>query len=76
VGLLVRCLENVPEMGVTSDINTVINVYNCDTCTRTSAGICENFPFIATSCGTTWTPTAIGRGESDCIPRHYEFQCR
>ena len=27
--VLVRCLENVPEMGITSDINTVINVWNC-----------------------------------------------
>src|SRR5205823_1826628 len=44
--LLVRCLENVPEMGVTSDINTVINVYNCDHLHENVQWICENFPYI------------------------------
>ena len=40
--VLVRCLENVPEMGITSDINCVINVWNADHLHENVRWICEN----------------------------------
>ncbi len=73
--LLVRCLENVPEMGVTSDINTVINVYNCDHLHENVRWICENFPFIRHFVWNNMDPDGNRAEENpDCIPRHYEFQ--
>src|SRR5690606_9997359 len=43
---LVGCLELVPEMGITCDINTVINTYNADHLDDIVRWLCERFPFI------------------------------
>ena len=73
--VLVRCLENVPEMGITCDINTVINVYNCDHLHENVQWICENFPFIRHFVWNNMDPDGNRAEENpDCIPRHYEFQ--
>ena len=73
--VLVQCLSNVPEMGITCDINTVINVYNCDHLHENVQWICENFPFIRHFVWNNMDPDG-NRAEEfpDCIPRHYEFQ--
>jgi len=73
--LLVDCLEHVPEMGITCDINTVINVYNCDHLHETVQWICQTFPFIRHFVWNNMDPDG-NRAEQhpDCIPRHYEFQ--
>src|SRR5919201_708035 len=73
--LLVRCLENVPDMGITSDINTVINVWNSDHLHENVRWICENFPFIRHFVWNNMDPDGNRAEENpDCIPRHYEFQ--
>ena len=73
--LLVDCLALVPEMGITSDINTVINVYNCDHLHENVQWICETFPHIRHFVWNNMDPDG-NRAEQhpDCIPRHYEFQ--
>ena len=73
--VLIRCLENVPEMGITSDINTVINVWNADHLHENVRWICENFPFIRHFVWNNMDPDGNRAEENpDCIPRHYEFQ--
>ena len=73
--VLVQCLENVPEMGITCDINTVINVYNCDHLHENVQWICENFPFIRHFVWNNMDPDGNRAEENpDCIPHHYEFQ--
>jgi MoaA/NifB/PqqE/SkfB family radical SAM enzyme len=73
--VLVECLRHVPEMGITCDINTVINVYNCDHLHENVQWISENFPFIRHFVWNNMDPDG-NRAEEfpDCIPRHYEFQ--
>src|SRR5204862_477636 len=71
----VQCLENVPEMGITSDINCVINVWNCDHLHENVRWICENFPVIRHFVWNNMDPDGNRAEENpDCIPRHYEFQ--
>ena len=73
--VLVRCLSNVPDMGITCDINTVINVYNCDHLHENVRWISENFPFIRHFVWNNMDPDGNRAEEHpDCIPRHYEFQ--
>ena len=62
-------------MGITSDINTVINVWNCDHLHENVRWICENFPFIRHFVWNNMDPDGNRAEENpDCIPRHYEFQ--
>jgi hypothetical protein len=62
-------------MGITCDINTVINVYNCDHLHENVEWICENFPFIRHFVWNNMDPDGNRAEENpDCIPRHYEFQ--
>ena len=72
---LVACLSLVPEMGITSDINTVICAYNQDHLHETVMWICDRFPFIRHFVWNNMDPDG-NRAEHnpDCIPRHYEFQ--
>jgi len=73
--LLVKTLANVPEMGITADINTVINVYNADHLHETVMWLCDRFPFIRHFVWNNMDPDG-NRAEEypDCIPKHYEFQ--
>ena len=43
---LVACLANVPKMGISCDINTVINTYNADHLHELVEWIVDRFPFI------------------------------
>ena len=71
---LIQCLEWVPEMGITCDINTVINTYNSDHLHETVIWLCERFDFIEHFVWNNMDPDG-NRAEKnpDCIPRHYEF---
>ncbi len=72
---LVACLDLVPQMGITSDINTVINTYNADHLDLLVQWLCERFPHIRHFVWNNMDPDG-NRAEDhpDCIPRHYEFQ--
>jgi MoaA/NifB/PqqE/SkfB family radical SAM enzyme len=72
---LVTCLSHVPEMAITCDINSVINVYNSDHLHETVMWICDRFPFIRHFVWNNMDPDG-NRAEHnpDCIPRHHEFQ--
>ncbi|MFT5679136.1 MAG: MoaA/NifB/PqqE/SkfB family radical SAM enzyme [Myxococcota bacterium] len=73
--VLVRCLELVPKMGITCDINTVINTYNADHLHETVQWLCERFPFIRHFVWNNMDPDG-NRAEDnpDCIAFHHEFQ--
>lgn len=72
---LVGCLSHVPEMGITADINTVINAYNSDHLHETVIWLCDRFPFIRHFVWNNMDPDGNRAEENpDCIPRHYEFQ--
>ncbi len=73
--LLVTSLSHVPEMGITADINTVINAYNCDHLHETVMWLCDSFPFLRHFVWNNMDPDG-NRAEEypDCIPRHFEFQ--
>jgi MoaA/NifB/PqqE/SkfB family radical SAM enzyme len=72
---LVDCLSNVPEMGITCDINTVICAYNADHLHETVIWLCDQFPFIRHFVWNNMDPDGNRAEENpDCIPRHYEFQ--
>ncbi|HJN72453.1 MAG TPA: radical SAM protein [Myxococcota bacterium] len=71
---IVRCLELVPEMGITADINCVINAYNSDHLHHSAIWITEHFPWVRHFVWNNMDPDG-NRAEDnpDCIPRHYEF---
>ncbi|MBT3220809.1 MAG: radical SAM protein [Proteobacteria bacterium] len=72
---LIECLSLVPEMGVTCDINTVINTYNADHLHETVIWICERFPFVGHFVWNNMDPNNNRAEENpDCIARHYEWQ--
>jgi MoaA/NifB/PqqE/SkfB family radical SAM enzyme len=72
---LVACLELVPAMGITCDINTVINTYNADHLDAIVRWLCERFPFIRHFVWNNMDPDGNRAEEHpDCIPRHHEFQ--
>jgi MoaA/NifB/PqqE/SkfB family radical SAM enzyme len=72
---LVKCLELVPEMGITCDINTVINTYNADHLDEIVMWLCERFPFIRHFVWNNMDPDGNEAEKNpDCIARHYEFQ--
>ena len=72
---LVTCLSHVPAMGITCDINTVINTYNADHLHETVMWLCDQFPFIRHFVWNNMDPDGNRAEENpDCIPRHYEFQ--
>lgn len=72
--VLVECLELVPEMGITCDINTVINTYNSDHLHETVMWLVERFPFIRHVVWNNMDPDGNRAEENpDCIPRHHEF---
>jgi MoaA/NifB/PqqE/SkfB family radical SAM enzyme len=71
---LVACLSHIPDVGITCDINTVINRYNADHLDLTVQWICEQFPFIHHFVWNNMDPDG-NRAEQnpDCIAKHYEF---
>ena len=72
---LVTTLSHVPEMGITCDINTVINAYNSDHLHDTVAWLCETFPFIRHFVWNNMDPDGNRTEENpDGIPRQAEFQ--
>lgn len=72
---LIGTLRNVPAMGITCDINTVINAYNCDHLDGTVQWIVENFPWIRHFVWNNMDPDGNRAAENpDCIPRHHEFE--
>jgi MoaA/NifB/PqqE/SkfB family radical SAM enzyme len=72
---LVSTLSLVPEMGITCDINTVINSYNSDHLHETVIWLCDRFPFIRHFVWNNMDPDG-NRAEEypDCIPKHFEFE--
>ena len=72
--VLVQCLSHVPSMGITCDINTVINTYNADHLDEAVRWICGQFPFIRHFVWNNMDPDG-NRAEDnpDCIATHYEF---
>ena len=72
---LVECLELVPEMGITCDINTVICSYNADHLDETVRWLCGRFPWIRHFVWNNMDPDGNRAEENpDCIGRHHEFQ--
>ena len=71
---LIDALTLVPRMGISADINTVINAYNADHLHETVIWLCEQFPFVRHFVWNNMDPDG-NRAEQnpDCIPRHYEF---
>jgi hypothetical protein len=62
-------------MGISCDLNTVINTYNADHLHETVMWIGERFPFIRHFVWNNMDPDGNRAEENpDCIPRHYEFQ--
>ncbi|NCG20311.1 MAG: radical SAM protein [Rhodobacterales bacterium] len=71
---LVGCLDLVPEMGITCDINTVICNYNADHLHETVIWLCENFPFIRHFVWNNMDPDGNRAEENpDCIATHRDF---
>jgi MoaA/NifB/PqqE/SkfB family radical SAM enzyme len=73
--VLVRCLSLVPEMGITADINCVINTYNADHLHENVMWLCDRFPFIRHFVWNGMDPNGNRAEENpDCIPRYHEAQ--
>jgi MoaA/NifB/PqqE/SkfB family radical SAM enzyme len=71
---LVKTLSHVPEMGITSDINTVINTYNADHLHEIVVWLTDRFPFIRHFVWNNMDPDGNRAEENpDCIPKHHEF---
>jgi MoaA/NifB/PqqE/SkfB family radical SAM enzyme len=72
---LVDCLALVPEMGITCDINTVINTYNTDHLHETVMWLVDRFPFIRHVVWNNMDPDGNeAERNPDCIPRHTDFE--
>ena len=72
---LVRTLANVPEAGITCDINTVINVYNADHLHENVVWITDRFPHVRYFVWNHMDPDGNQAEKNpDCIPRHHEFE--
>lgn len=72
---LERTLSLVPTMGITCDINTVINTYNADHLDETVRWIVSRFPFVRHFVWNNMDPDG-NRAEQnpDCIHRHHMFE--
>ena len=73
--LLTKTLELVPRMGITCDINTVINAYNADHLHETVMWLCDRFPYLRHFVWNNMDPDGNRTEEyPEVIPRHHEFQ--
>ena len=72
---LVACLELVEQMGISCDINTVINTYNADHLHQTVTWLCERFGFLRHFVWNNIDPNG-NRTEQfpDCVARLHEMQ--
>ncbi len=72
---LVAALDHVPSLGITADINCVINTYNADHLDESVRWVCERFPFVRHFVWNHMDPDG-NRAEQhpDCIPHLREFQ--
>lgn len=71
---LVAALDQVPRLGITADINTVINTYNADHLDQTVAWLIERFPHVRHVVWNNMDPDGNEAEQNpDCIPRHTEF---
>lgn len=71
---LVTTLAHVPEMGITCDINTVINTYNADHLHEVVIWLTDRFPFLRHFVWNNMDPDGNRAEENpDCIARHHEF---
>jgi MoaA/NifB/PqqE/SkfB family radical SAM enzyme len=72
---LTTTLSQVPAMGITCDINTVINTYNADHLHEIVIWLCERFPFLRHFVWNNMDPDGNSAEKNpDCIPHHHEFQ--
>jgi len=71
----VRCPENVPRDGVTSDINTSSTSTTATICTRTSGGSARTSRSSATSCGQHGPDGNRAEENPDCIPGTTSSRC-
>lgn len=68
-------LALVPEMGITADINCVINTYNADHLHENVMWLCDRFPFLRHFVWNNMDPDGNRAEENpDCIAKHHEFQ--
>ena len=71
---IVRCLEHVPELGLTADINCVINAYNAEHLHENVMWLTERFPWVRHFVWNNMDPDGNRAEENpDCIPKHHEF---
>ncbi len=72
---LVQALAHVPVVGVTCDINTVINTYNADHLHEGVMWLVDRFPFVRHVVWNNMDPDG-NRAEQnpDCIHHHRDFQ--
>lgn len=71
---LIQTLSHVPEMGITCDINTVINTYNADHLHEVVIWLTDRFPFLRHFVWNNMDPDGNRAEENpDCIARHHEF---
>jgi len=71
---VMACLALAAELGVTCDVNTVINAYNADHLHESVIWLCATFPFLRHFVFNNMDPEG-NRAEDhpDCIPRHHEL---
>ncbi len=71
---LVAALRQVPALGITADINCVINTYNADHLDESVVWLCESFPFVRHFVWNHMDPDG-NRAEDnpDCVPHLREF---
>jgi len=72
---LISCLENVPHVGISCDINTVINTYNAGHLHEIVEWLCNRFPFLRHFVWNNMDPDGNRAEENpDCIAQHFEFE--
>ena len=72
---IVRCLDHVPGLGITADLNCVINAYNADHLHENVRWVTQRFPWVRHFVWNNMDPDGNRAEENpDCIPRHHEFQ--
>ncbi len=72
---LIQALEQVPEFGITADINCVINTFNADHLDQNVVWVCEHFPHVRHFVWNHMDPDGNRAEENpDCIPHLREFQ--
>lgn len=72
---LTTCLSHVPALGITCDVNSVINTYNADHLHETAMWVANTFPFVRHFVWNHMDPDGNRAEENpDCIPRLAEME--